>query len=100
MAVGRDDAIPSGLDAPIYVCTRNDDLRAVIDKTPAPQRSNLVFLQVMVQIEGGHRVAALFQIINQHATAQRWLSKNDPFLMRCITERHAGPAAQGVWAAG
>lgn len=43
--MGRDDAIPSGLEAPIYVCTRNDDLRAVIDKTPAPQRANLVFLQ-------------------------------------------------------
>lgn len=60
--MGRDDAIPSGLDAPIYVCTRNDDLRAVIDKTPAAQRSNLVFLQVMVQIEGSHRVTAPLRI--------------------------------------
>ena len=45
LAVGRDDAIPSEGSAPIYVCTRNDDLRSVIEKTPVPQRQNLVFLQ-------------------------------------------------------
>lgn len=30
---------------PIYICTRNDDLDAIIAKTPADRREDLVFLQ-------------------------------------------------------
>lgn len=40
----RDDAIPI-TKGPIYVCTRNNDLDAIIEKTPVDQRENLVFLQ-------------------------------------------------------
>lgn len=43
--VGRDDAIPADGTGPIYVATRNDDLAAVIDKTPANRRKDLVFMQ-------------------------------------------------------
>lgn len=43
--VGRDDAIPVDGTGPIYVATRNDDLAAVIDKTPANRRKDLVFMQ-------------------------------------------------------
>ncbi len=43
--VGRDDAVPADGTGPIYVATRNDDLAAVIDKTPAGRRKDLVFMQ-------------------------------------------------------
>lgn len=41
----RDQTIPSGGSGPIYVCTRNNDLDAIIDKTPVDRRADLVFLQ-------------------------------------------------------
>lgn len=40
----RDSAIPCG-SGPIYVCTRNNDLEAIIEKTPQERREDLVFLQ-------------------------------------------------------
>ena len=40
----RDDKIPV-TKGPIYICTRNNDLDAIIEKTPEDQRENLVFLQ-------------------------------------------------------
>jgi hypothetical protein len=43
--VGRDGVIPEQGNGPIYVCTRNDDLASVIEKTPVPRRKDLVFLQ-------------------------------------------------------
>lgn len=43
--VGREDPIPADGVGPIYVATRNDDLAAVIDKTPASRRKDLVFMQ-------------------------------------------------------
>lgn len=43
--VGRTDAIPAEGTGPIYVATRNDDLAAVIDKTPMGRRKDLVFMQ-------------------------------------------------------
>jgi len=43
--VGRDDPIPADVEGPIYVCTRNDALASIIDKTPASRREDLVFLQ-------------------------------------------------------
>ena len=42
----RASPIPeSSLSGPIYVCTRNDDLEAIIEKTPVNRREDLVFLQ-------------------------------------------------------
>ena len=35
----------SSKSGPIYICTRNDDLDAIILKTPADRREDLVFLQ-------------------------------------------------------
>jgi hypothetical protein len=43
--VGREDAVPADGHGPIYVATRNDDLAAVIEKTPANRRKDLVFMQ-------------------------------------------------------
>ena len=44
--IGRaDNDIPSEGTGPIYVATRNDDLAAVIDKTPPNRRKDLVFMQ-------------------------------------------------------
>ncbi|MEO0801238.1 MAG: hypothetical protein AAFY57_03035 [Cyanobacteria bacterium J06642_2] len=42
--IRRGEAIPAG-DGPIYVCTRNDDLDAVVAATPPARRADLVFLQ-------------------------------------------------------
>ena len=40
----RQDPIPSA-PGPIYIATRNNDLDAIIEKTPAERREDLVFLQ-------------------------------------------------------
>lgn len=42
--VGRDDPIPEG-EGPIYICTRNNVLEDIIEKTPPERREDLVFLQ-------------------------------------------------------
>jgi hypothetical protein len=42
----RTSVIPeSSSSGPIYICTRNDDLDAIIEKTPLNRREDLVFLQ-------------------------------------------------------
>jgi ketopantoate reductase len=41
----RDDAIPEDSVGPIYICTRNDDLEAIIQKTPSHRKEDLVFIQ-------------------------------------------------------
>ncbi|GAB5031080.1 Hypothetical protein NocV09_00403530 [Nannochloropsis oceanica] len=43
--VGRTDPVPSEGTGPIYIATRNDDLAAVIEKTPPNRRKDLVFMQ-------------------------------------------------------
>uniref|UniRef100_A0A0G4I1T6 Ketopantoate reductase C-terminal domain-containing protein n=1 Tax=Chromera velia CCMP2878 TaxID=1169474 RepID=A0A0G4I1T6_9ALVE len=43
--VGRSDAIPGNVSGPIFVCTRNDALESVFDRTPESRRCDLVFLQ-------------------------------------------------------
>lgn len=45
VVVGREDEIPADGTGPIYVCTRNDVLDAVVDKCPEGRREDLVFLQ-------------------------------------------------------
>lgn len=35
----------SSTSGPIYICTRNDDLDAIIDKVPDNRKEDLVFLQ-------------------------------------------------------
>ncbi|GFR42479.1 hypothetical protein Agub_g3389 [Astrephomene gubernaculifera] len=44
VVVGRGEAV-RGPPGPILVCTRNDDLQAVVDMTPPERRKDLVFLQ-------------------------------------------------------
>ena len=41
----RGDSIPAATRGPIYICTRNNDLDAIIEKTPADRKEDLVFLQ-------------------------------------------------------
>lgn len=43
--LGRDDPFPDGMEGPIFVCTRNDDMDGVVQKTPESRREDLVFLQ-------------------------------------------------------
>ncbi|XP_011623779.1 uncharacterized protein LOC18435308 isoform X1 [Amborella trichopoda] len=43
--VRRGEAVPLDFPGPILVCTRNDDLDAVLDATPRPRWSDLVFFQ-------------------------------------------------------
>jgi len=42
--VGRGEAV-NGPPGPIIVCTRNDDLEAVVEATPSDRRRDLVFIQ-------------------------------------------------------
>lgn len=44
IVIRRGEAIPAN-DGPIYVCTRNDDLDAVVEATPPARREDLVFVQ-------------------------------------------------------
>ena len=41
----RESSIPESVTGPIYVCTRNNDLEAIISKTPSSRLQDLVFLQ-------------------------------------------------------
>ncbi|KAI6689796.1 hypothetical protein NL676_026624 [Syzygium grande] len=43
--VRRGEPVPSDFEGPILVCTRNDDLEAVLDATPPSRWSDLVFFQ-------------------------------------------------------
>lgn len=46
LLTSRESSIPDTSEAgPIYICTRNDDLDAIIEKTPVSRREDLVFLQ-------------------------------------------------------
>lgn len=46
LLTSRESSIPETSEAgPIYICTRNDDLDAIIEKTPMNRREDLVFLQ-------------------------------------------------------
>lgn len=45
LIIGRGDPIPKDHPGPIYVCTRNDDLGAVVGACPEEKKSDLVFLQ-------------------------------------------------------
>ena len=39
------EKISSGVEGPIYVCTRNNDLEAIIEACPKDRRDDLIFLQ-------------------------------------------------------
>ncbi|CAN1223954.1 hypothetical protein LINPERPRIM_LOCUS2182 [Linum perenne] len=43
--VKRGDSVPADFEGPILVCTRNDDLDAVLEATPKSRWSDLVFFQ-------------------------------------------------------
>ncbi|KAK1268728.1 hypothetical protein QJS04_geneDACA013630 [Acorus gramineus] len=43
--VGRGESVPIDFDGPILVCTRNDDLEAVLESTPPSRWKDLVFFQ-------------------------------------------------------
>lgn len=43
--VKRGEKVPQNLSGPIFVCTRNDDMDAVLDVTPRPRWDDLVFVQ-------------------------------------------------------
>lgn len=46
VVVGRNDPFPSEpATGPIYICTRNDALAPIVEKTPAHRRGDLVFMQ-------------------------------------------------------
>ena len=45
ITVGRTEPVPAEGTGPIYIATRNDDLTAVVDKTPPNRRKDLVFMQ-------------------------------------------------------
>ncbi|WOH09973.1 hypothetical protein DCAR_0729434 [Daucus carota subsp. sativus] len=45
LLVKRGEAVPLDFEGPILVCTRNDDLDAVLDSTPKSRWNDLVFFQ-------------------------------------------------------
>lgn len=45
LLVKRGDKVPNDFHGPILVCTRNDDLQAVLDNTPTSRWNDLVFFQ-------------------------------------------------------
>ncbi|GJQ09836.1 hypothetical protein GpartN1_g1627.t1 [Galdieria partita] len=45
IVVNRGESIPGDCYGPIYVCTRNDDLSGIVERTPISRRPDLVFIQ-------------------------------------------------------
>lgn len=45
LLVRRGEPVPLDFNGPIFVCTRNDDLEAVLQATPRPRWNDLVFFQ-------------------------------------------------------
>ena len=45
VVVRRGESVPEESTGPIFVCTRNDVLGAIVDATPASRREDLVFIQ-------------------------------------------------------
>lgn len=45
IVIRRGENVPETSTGPIFVCTRNDVLDAIVDSTPASRREDLVFLQ-------------------------------------------------------
>lgn len=45
LLVGRGQPVPADFEGPVFVCTRNDDLDAVLEATPASRWTDLVFFQ-------------------------------------------------------
>ncbi|PRQ50344.1 hypothetical protein RchiOBHm_Chr2g0132161 [Rosa chinensis] len=45
LLVKRGEPVPLDFEGPIMVCTRNDDLEAVLESTPRPRWNDLVFFQ-------------------------------------------------------
>eukprot|EP00262_Sarcandra_glabra_P017562 TRINITY_DN604_c2_g1_i2.p1 TRINITY_DN604_c2_g1~~TRINITY_DN604_c2_g1_i2.p1 ORF type:complete len:281 (+),score=54.78 TRINITY_DN604_c2_g1_i2:36-845(+) len=45
LLVGRGESVPLDFPGPIFVCTRNDDLEAVLQSTPPSRWNDLVFFQ-------------------------------------------------------
>lgn len=45
LVIKRGELIPPDAPGPVYVCVRNDDLKAVIDSCPPEKKEDLVFLQ-------------------------------------------------------
>ncbi|KAK9714245.1 hypothetical protein RND81_06G081100 [Saponaria officinalis] len=45
LVIKRGEVVPLDFDGPILVCTRNDDLEGVLELTPRPRWTDLVFFQ-------------------------------------------------------
>ncbi|KAA8499992.1 hypothetical protein FVE85_7577 [Porphyridium purpureum] len=45
VVLGRGEQVPPEHTGPVYICTRNDDLQAIIEACPENKRPDLVFLQ-------------------------------------------------------
>ncbi|CAA7398651.1 unnamed protein product [Spirodela intermedia] len=45
LLVGRGQPVPADFEGPIFVCTRNDDLEAVLQSTPPSRWKDLIFFQ-------------------------------------------------------
>lgn len=45
LVIRRGQSIPEDAPGPVYVCTRNDDLEAVIESCPESKKEDLVFIQ-------------------------------------------------------
>lgn len=44
--LGRGEAVPQSPAGPVIVCTRNDDLDAVVEATPSERRKGALLLQL------------------------------------------------------
>ena len=64
----RGGSIPADGSGPIYVCTRNDALKSVIDGCPANRRGDLVFYGQNGYIEDFLRKEGLFGQVTQVPT--------------------------------
>ena len=118
LLVRRDDPIPASddpafpLGTPIVVCTRNDALDSVLEKTPAERRRDLVFVQNgMLQPwlakkgidaggEAATQVLVFFAVSAKGEAPVDGVTDTDPQGLTAAHGRHAGAFARRLRASG
>lgn len=103
MGLGRDvlvrrgEKVPEDSTGPIFVCTRNDDLDAVLQATPPSRREDLVFLQngMIEPWLQSHGLASVTQVLVYFAIAKLG---DTPMDGKTDVNPEGLTAASGKWA--
>jgi len=98
IVIRRGETVPEDSTGPIFVCTRNDVLAAIVDATPASRREDLVFIQngMLEPWLASKGLSAATQVLVYFAVAKLG---EDPLDGKTDTNPEGLSAATGKWAA-